>query len=318
MKKLDYIEFSDGTKHTFEEISNVLGIPVCNVKCRYYASKARLEDCYYGRRMVNSRTKQKYNYHGEQLYLSELRVKLKCDFTRLRKAIDSGNLESLIEECDNRNSKKSEHIILNGIRIDYDYLYDKYGYELAKYRIEELGLKDAYLSLKYDIKPKEFKYALFTDNGEVVYTLEDAVKRLNRTKRYIAIFVRDNGIEKYHEIMQSNIEIKDNERIITKAVDSLNINGDIYSSHSSLAIFLNIALSTLSDAINRGRLKNLLEVSRYDERILFKNNSPYSTWFANGIWIYECPVCKRKLLMSTEELINYKHDDRLCIEFEIE
>lgn len=118
--------------------------------------------------------------------------------------------------------------------------------------------------------------------------------------------------------MQLNIEIKDNERIITKAVDSLNINGDIYSSYSSLAIFLNIALSTLSDAINRGRLKNLLEVSRYDERILFKNNSPYSTWFADGIWIYECPVCKRKLLMSTEELINYKHDDMLCIEFEIE
>ena len=68
MNKLDYIEFSDGTRHTFEEISNVLGIPISNVKCRYYASKARLEDCYYGRRKVNSRVKQKYNYHGKQLY----------------------------------------------------------------------------------------------------------------------------------------------------------------------------------------------------------------------------------------------------------
>lgn len=58
MNKLDYIEFSDGTRHTFEEISNVLGIPISNVKCRYYASKARLEDCYYGRRKVNSRVKQ--------------------------------------------------------------------------------------------------------------------------------------------------------------------------------------------------------------------------------------------------------------------
>lgn len=150
------------------------------------------------------------------------------------------------------------------------------------------------------------------------YDIEDAVKKLNRTKRYIAIFVRGNGIEKYHELMQSNIEINDNERIITKAVDSLNINGDVYNSFSSLAIFLNVPLSTLADAINRDKLKNLLEVNRYDERILFKENSPYSTWFADDTWIYKCPVCKRKLLMSTEELINYKHDDVLCIELEIE
>lgn len=318
MNKLDYIEFSDGTRHTFEEISNVLGIPISNVKCRYYASKARLEDCYYGRRKVNSRVKQKYNYHGKQLYTTELRGALKCDLYRLREAIDSGNLESFIEERDRINNKKFEYIILNDIKIDSEYLYSKYGYELAKYRIEELGLKDAYLSLKYNIKPKEFKYALFTDNGEVVYRLEDAVKKLNRTKRYIAIFVRDNGIEKYHELMQSNIEINDNERIITKAVDSLNINGDVYNSFSSLAIFLNVPLSTLADAINRDKLKNLLEVNRYDERILFKENSPYSTWFADDTWIYKCPVCKRKLLMSTEELINYKHDDALCIELEIE
>lgn len=91
-----------------------------------------------------------------------------------------------------------------------------------------------------------------------------------------------------------------------------------FSSYLKLDRFINVVKNTSRSFIVRFGKDKFIKSYHFEERLLFKDNSPYSTWFADNTWIYECPTCKRKLLMSTEELINYKHDDMICKEYEVE
>lgn len=52
---------------------------------------------------------------------------------------------------------------------------------------------------------------------------------------------------------------------------------------------------------------------RYTDRLKFESISHEVTHVTEDLWTYKCPVCKRIVLCSTEELIDFKHNEDWCI-----
>lgn len=93
--------------------------------------------------------------------------------------------------------------------------------------------------------------------------------------------------------------------------DAANIDGMQLSKHQ-LAIFLNI-----TNAVPNMMSEEYLVDKNYSERLkLGFDKSSRSTWIIDDLWDYECPVCGKHLLLTTDEIITHEHGE-ICEEAEI-
>lgn len=77
--------------------------------------------------------------------------------------------------------------------------------------------------------------------------------------------------------------------------------GDTKWSLRKLMMFLHLSRFT-SDMVNT------LDKYNYNERLkLGLDKASRSTWIIDDLWEYECPVCHKKLLLTTDEIINHEH-----------
>lgn len=205
----------------------------------------------------------------------------------------------------------------NGVKWTVDKIASEFGVERGAVcrKVAMNDIEKVYLSYKFDTPIKLLKYVVILDDGSYI-NYANALILLGCTAEQLTKKFKQLGRDKYAELVREDINklFSAHNNVPIK----INVCGIEFPSLKAASDFLNTNFGNVYNYYKYSRIHELEEVYHVRERILFKENSPYSTWFADDTWIYKCPVCKRKLLMSTEELINYKHDDALCIEFEIE
>lgn len=88
------------------------------------------------------------------------------------------------------------------------------------------------------------------------------------------------------------------------------IQGRTWESCSQLYRFMNKQYTWLetSEQLEAAVLKD-----GYADRLKFEPISHEVTHFTADVWTYVCPVCGRKVLCRTSDLVDFKHDEEWCI-----
>lgn len=80
----------------------------------------------------------------------------------------------------------------------------------------------------------------------------------------------------------------------------VNIRGIRFKSITDVCLFLNTGYHVIT--------QELLDEYNFDVRVsLGADKASRSTWIIDDLWEYECPVCHKKLLLTTDEIINHDH-----------
>lgn len=188
--------------------------------------------------------------------------------------------------------------------------------EKVRSDIIKYGADRVYIHYTTGVKYSDIDEHVYMDNG-IPYSLRQICIKYNKSYDTMKKLRWKTGLSR-DEFLEFLINYNSNNSSepVQVVVDNIIYRFD---SQTKLSEFINMPRSFINSVIrNKRNIDKVLESCHIKERLLFKDNSPYSTWFADNTWIYKCPTCKRKLLMSTEELINYKHDDMLCKEYEVE
>lgn len=273
--------------------------------------------------------KYKVRYHGSVMTLSSLINKVGLSKSFIYKNYNEGRFNDGADWLDNMIVTPANRAISKEKAIYYRFGKDINVYELADNyntttsRVINI-LSDDTLTEKECIKLLSNNISLRTyRNGFIIgdnYMTQREVANMfgishNTMKHLVCVYKNKDELI---DALTNNIDSTLQKSSVSGGL-SVVIEGHEFKSQGALDEFIGKKGSTLTHvAVRDGKLDKLIENYHIRERLLFKENSPYSTWFAEGTWIYKCPVCKRKLLMSTEELINYKHNADICIEYEIE
>ncbi len=95
---------------------------------------------------------------------------------------------------------------------------------------------------------------------------------------------------------------------------SITLKNKRWRSIAELARFLNGSYSKILRSYHSDSLSKTLGEYYYQERLLFPDLSPDTEHVVEDLWVCKCPVCGRSVLCTTNDLINYKHDEGFCIE----
>lgn len=188
----------------------------------------------------------------------------------------------------------------------------------VKKMLSEHTSAELYLAVKYNIGISKVHESYWIDGK--LCNKRKMCEYYNINYNTFVAYENKHGIKAALQRLKNNkfLSRGESEGDIQK-IDLSNFFGGLFSTPKEVCDTLQVTRSQFYRYIKGVMTEEAFQnVSHYKERLQFKENSPYTTWFCEDTWEYQCPICNRKLLLTTEELKTYKHDDKLCEEYKIE
>lgn len=172
----------------------------------------------------------------------------------------------------------------------------------VRHMCKKYPLEDVEVYYQTGVHPK-YQNSAYIIDGKIVSD-EDVAKLFGRSKKHVAGIRRRHGRDLALELLQSESPRR------VCSTGHIVIDGRTWS-YRALAIFLHVNPGTLWY-----HLKNIEEYIislKYYERLKFEDVSNDVTHVTQDLWTYKCPECARTVLCSTDELIDFKHNEDWCI-----
>lgn len=328
----------EGRTVSKDEVASILGVHVSTMR-------RILKDIEYGTditEIVNSKVLAKWYFRGSLMSATKIGELLEINPRIIRKCIASApartDVTDIVSKC---SAVKRERYMYKGTLMSFREIAHKSGHaqETVSRVIHKAKLKPSddvtsvvdnikcVASMHFVVKGKYLttqsiarmygvsrsavtsiaSRCAIKDGGEIPETL-----LLNSSKhgRYLVNgkFAKLTDISREYGIKRATLyrRIYDSGRKTGEEIsDLLSVNGVVVGgtkwSLSKLMTFLHLSRFT-SDMVNT------LDDYNYTDRLkLGFDKSSRSTWIIDDLWEYECPVCHKKLLLTTDEIIKHEH-----------